>query len=63
MSIREKGMALGEKGLALEKRGMALEKRAWRGAIVKLARGNTRVWRPSWSCDQYRVIRFSFPCT
>ena len=20
-------------------------------------------WRPSWSCDQHHVIRFSFPCT
>ena len=21
------------------------------------------VWRPSWSCDQHNVIKFSFPCT
>ena len=21
-----------------------------------------RAWRPSWSCDQNRIIRFSFPC-
>ena len=20
-------------------------------------------WRPSWSCDQHHIIRFSFPCT
>ena len=21
------------------------------------------IWRPSWSCDQHHVIKFSFPCT
>ena len=24
---------------------------------------NVWAWRPSWSCDQHHVIRFSFPCT
>ena len=24
---------------------------------------NIWAWRPSWSCDQHHVIRFSFPCT
>ena len=30
-----------EKGHGAGKKGMALEKRAWRGAMLKLARGNT----------------------
>ena len=30
-----------EKGHDAGKKGMALEKRAWRGAMLKLARGNT----------------------
>ena len=31
-----------EKGHDAGKKGMALEKRAWRGAIVKVVRGNTK---------------------
>ena len=43
--VLEKGHGAGKKGMALEKKGMALEKRAWRGAMLKLARGNTKRWR------------------
>ena len=24
---------------------------------------NIWAWRPSWSCNQHHVIKFSFPCT
>ena len=39
-----------EKGHGAGKKGMALEKRAWRGAMLKLARGNT-IRKKCVTCD------------
>ena len=41
-----------EKGHGAVEKGMALEKRAWRGAMLKLARGNTK------STDTWAFLNF-----